>query len=395
MRKPKLEYYGLSEEDLEEYEKQKEEYYIVERMESNKCDSYNTRLKIVVAILTIIYGIVASIISVNNEEDAGVTATVVFFIIPVVFCFGCYVCRAYKEDESIDWGMFLGSVMFLIIAMGIAMYHLFERVPKIDRYKYIDKKLESSINQYNSDTREYEQYIEKCKRDFWNSLSGLQFEKEVAALYRNHGYNAIVTSATGDGGVDIILIKDGERIAVQCKHHAKAIGPHDIRALQGVVASSNYTRGIFVSLNGYTTSAREEAKMSRVKVSLLDLNDILEMAKDDDMIIGGESDPLPPKPLPPKPLPPKPQPPKPNVEINNLYDNLSDESLNLLIGKKIKHKIDEFGVGQIVKIEKRANNHKYIYIYFPNMAEEKMFPFPDAFATKIIEPVDFKVVKKN
>ena len=39
-------------------------------------------------------------------------------------------------------------------------------------------------------------------------------QKEIAKLYRKQGYDATVTSATGDGGVDIILKKNGERIAV-------------------------------------------------------------------------------------------------------------------------------------------------------------------------------------
>ena len=43
---------------------------------------------------------------------------------------------------------------------------------------------------------------------FWLGLSGLQFEQEVADVFRRNGFRAEVTPASGDGGVDIIMHKD-------------------------------------------------------------------------------------------------------------------------------------------------------------------------------------------
>lgn len=47
---------------------------------------------------------------------------------------------------------------------------------------------------------------EQMTRDYWVRLSGWQFEREVAELFRSHGFHATVTRGSGDGGVDIRLV---------------------------------------------------------------------------------------------------------------------------------------------------------------------------------------------
>ena len=173
-------------------------------------------------------------------------------------------------------------------------------------------------------------------------------EREIAKLYRNQGYDAKVTSATADGGVDIILNKDGERIAVQCKHHAKPIGPNDVRALQGVVASQNYSKGIFVSLNGYTSTVYYEVRNGNVKIDLLDLKDILKMAKKD------------------------PYEPFDNPEKSFEKKEMQREPV---LGEIVIHKI--FGDGKIIKINPKENGEKYLTVDFTHSIKD--FVFPSAF----------------
>ena len=152
------------------------------------------------------------------------------------------------------------------------------------KYSYIDKTIENNYEkylaacgEYDDSCRKYAEYINKCKRDFWINLSGFEFEREVANLYSQMGYKAQVTRKTADGGVDIILIKGTEYIAVQCKHHKNKIGPNDIRALQGVVHNGDYTSGIFVSLNGFTPTVPSEIRASKEKISLVTVDDLLFM----------------------------------------------------------------------------------------------------------------------
>lgn len=140
---------------------------------------------------------------------------------------------------------------------------------------------EEACKRYEKDLRDYESYLRRRTRGYYENMSGFEFEKAIAALYRQYGYDAYVTQATGDGGVDVILRRNGECVAVQCKHHANPVGPKDIRELQGVVMTSDeYDYGIFVSWNGFTPGALEEAreKAQRVRIDLVAARDILAMA---------------------------------------------------------------------------------------------------------------------
>lgn len=169
---------------------------------------------------------------------------------------------------------------FLIIAIMDGPYQFLNRREEI-KAQYFSVELEKKCIEYEKALKEYDHYLDQINKNYWIQMTGLEFEKEVASLFRGNGYNATLTPATADGGVDIILIRGDERIAVQCKHHVNPVGPNDVRALQGVVASQNYSKGIFVSLNGYTATVRQEVRSGNVQIELLELKDILQMAKED------------------------------------------------------------------------------------------------------------------
>lgn len=88
------------------------------------------------------------------------------------------------------------------------------------------------------------------------------FEYLVAEAYRRLGYS--VTLAGGpqpDGGVDIILVKDGVRTYIQCKHWREwKVGVKIIRELYGVMTSDHVTRGIVITCGIFTTNAETFAQ---------------------------------------------------------------------------------------------------------------------------------------
>ena len=81
--------------------------------------------------------------------------------------------------------------------MGIAIYSCFEKEPKINRYRYINKSLEDKVNSYNKAIKQYEEYKKRTQRAFWQNMLGYEFENEVAKLYTKLGYNAKVTKKSG------------------------------------------------------------------------------------------------------------------------------------------------------------------------------------------------------
>lgn len=333
MEKPKLEDFDLTEEKLDLYDKQRRNFY--DRLDEY-CKNVKSIKKSIIWISLIITAIVLAIniaAGFKDEKFAGISLSIcmIWDITVVLYCFDTL------ESSIFDVGR--------------------NKELEIKR-QYIDINLEKSVENYNKALQEYERYLEKRSVDFWNSLNGYTFEKEIAKLFKTQGYATTITPATGDGGVDIILTKGGERIAVQCKHHAKPVGPNDVRALQGVVASQNYSKGIFVSLNGYTSTVRQEVRYSNVPIELLELRDILQMAK------GKQEKPL----TQGKMEISKKILEKPVGEVPDLHQNLR-------LGNIVTHKT--FGDGIIIKIDPKENNEKYLTIDFAHSI--KKFVFPSAF----------------
>ena len=57
-----------------------------------------------------------------------------------------------------------------------------------------------------------------------NSLSPLAFEGYCADLLSNAGWNASITKGSGDQGIDIIAVKNGIKIVLQCKKYSSPVG---------------------------------------------------------------------------------------------------------------------------------------------------------------------------
>ena len=131
------------------------------------------------------------------------------------------------------------------------------------------KKEWESLIQYRTACRDHENWERKCNELFWEKLTGLQFEEEVAKLYNNLGYRAEKTRASNDGGVDIVLYQGKEKIAIQCKAYNKKISPSVARELYGVLCTGDYTSGIIATVNGASEETRlfcEKCKDKPIKI---------------------------------------------------------------------------------------------------------------------------------
>lgn len=51
----------------------------------------------------------------------------------------------------------------------------------------------------------------------WAKLDGVEFERAVARIYRERGFEVEFTPRSNDQGIDLILKKDGVVSIVQCK----------------------------------------------------------------------------------------------------------------------------------------------------------------------------------
>ena len=86
----------------------------------------------------------------------------------------------------------------------------------------------------------------------WMSLSGHDFERELATVYRGLGYRVKETPGSGDGGVDLVLKRNGKTIVVQCKAHKDPVGPAIARELYGSMVHSKADRAVLACTGGFT-----------------------------------------------------------------------------------------------------------------------------------------------
>jgi HJR/Mrr/RecB family endonuclease len=99
-----------------------------------------------------------------------------------------------------------------------------------------------------------------------DQLSGLDFEEFLAGLFRGQGYATELTPSSGDYGADLILSKNGIRIAVQAKRYVGSVGVQAVQeALSGQVFYQCDTAWV-VTTGSFTANALTLAKKSGVKM---------------------------------------------------------------------------------------------------------------------------------
>ena len=108
-----------------------------------------------------------------------------------------------------------------------------------------------------------------ARASLYGDYSPIEFEHVTAEVFRQLGYEARVTPASGDEGIDIILTKNGAKLGVQCKQYKKAVGPGAIREFAGSLASAGLPQGYFVTTSYFTEAAKRAAEKSKVKIQLV------------------------------------------------------------------------------------------------------------------------------
>jgi len=100
------------------------------------------------------------------------------------------------------------------------------------------------------------------------ALDWYQFEKAVEILYQQLGYKVIRTGgAKPDGGIDLIIEKDGKKTAIQCKQWKTwNVGVKPMREFLGALTDAGLQRGIFITLCGYTGEAKQLADKHHIQI---------------------------------------------------------------------------------------------------------------------------------
>lgn len=113
-------------------------------------------------------------------------------------------------------------------------------------------------------------------------LKGLAFEEYLRQLFIDCGYSVEKTPASGDYGADLVMAKDGTKIAVQAKQYASTVGFDSVK--EAFFAKTYYEadEAWVVSTSTYTTSAIEAAKKTGVRlIDGYELDKFIAFARDE------------------------------------------------------------------------------------------------------------------
>jgi restriction system protein len=174
-----------------------------------------------------------------------------------------------ENDESSFAFIFISSLL-LLVALICIIFGRNITIGELFGLKNIKNKLNlNPSTSYNTQLSLYEV----------DNLNGYDFEDYIGKLYRNLGYSVEQTSLSGDQGADLIVSRDGERIAVQTKRYSNKVSN---KAVQEVVASKalyKCTSCMVVTNNYFTNSAIELARANNVE--LIDRDDLKRLIKSD------------------------------------------------------------------------------------------------------------------
>jgi restriction system protein len=100
------------------------------------------------------------------------------------------------------------------------------------------------------------------------AMNWRDFERLVGALFRQRGFEVVELAGNGpDGGVDLVLTRDGKRYLAQCKHwKAWEVGVSVVRELNGVLAAQKAHGGYVITGGRFTRDAMAFADSCGIKL---------------------------------------------------------------------------------------------------------------------------------
>lgn len=92
-------------------------------------------------------------------------------------------------------------------------------------------------------------------------MSGLEFEDHVAHIARSCGLPVIMTPVTGDWGVDLIVGRRPNRVAIQCKRQSRPVGPGAVQEVVAGAPMQDCTKTMVVTNHEFTPAAHKLAEL--------------------------------------------------------------------------------------------------------------------------------------
>ncbi len=108
------------------------------------------------------------------------------------------------------------------------------------------------------------------------SMNAVAFKEFTVSLFREIGYTVEITPETGDNGIDLLLRKNNQLIAVQCKRWSAPVGEPVVRDFYSALMSSGAQSGYVVTTSTFTSHAYAFAEGK--PIHLVDLDALVDLA---------------------------------------------------------------------------------------------------------------------
>ncbi|MCW2520909.1 MAG: restriction endonuclease [Mycobacterium sp.] len=92
------------------------------------------------------------------------------------------------------------------------------------------------------------------------AMSGVEFEDHVARIARASGAPVIMTPVTGDYGVDLIVGRRPDRLAIQCKRQSRPVGAGAVQEVVAGAPMHDCAHTMVVTNHDFTPAARRLAE---------------------------------------------------------------------------------------------------------------------------------------
>jgi len=182
------------------------------------------------------------------------------------------------------YGLMLGGVSLvtpIAIVMFAAMGFAYVLLPTLILYASwgpLVGLVDPSVRRYRHFVQArdaYKVWELRTHLEYWRSMPGRVFERELGAAFSRQGFSVELTPASGDQGIDIILRRGGRKTIVQCKATTKPVGPAVARELYGTLQASGADDAILAATGGVTTGVREFIRGKPITV--MTLTDIIRL----------------------------------------------------------------------------------------------------------------------
>ena len=94
--------------------------------------------------------------------------------------------------------------------------------------------------------------------------NGLEFEEYVATGLKSFGWDAKATQGSGDQGIDVIAVKDGLSLGIQCKRYSGSVGNKAIQEAYSGMKHFGLDKAAVLTNANFTKSAKELAASTGV-----------------------------------------------------------------------------------------------------------------------------------